>query len=98
MQRAQVVKSELSAQPRPLVFGLTRRQWRSALTAYLFLAPGLLLLGLFTFYPVVFGTVLSLYRYNLRTLIGLEPAQFVGLQHFRTIWGDRLFWIAMTNS
>lgn len=73
--------------------GLTRRQWRASAIAYLFLTPALLLLGLFTFYPVAFGTVLSLYDYDV-----ISPPKFVGLQHFRELWNDRFMWIALANS
>ena len=78
--------------------GLSPRQWRTALVAYLFLLPALVFLGVFTFYPVGFGTVLSLFAYNLRTLLGMEPARFIGLEHFRALWSDRFFWIALSNS
>jgi len=78
--------------------GLSPRQWRTALVAYLFMLPALVLLGVFTFYPVGFGTVLSLFAYNLRTLLGMEPARFIGLEHFRALWSDRFFWIALSNS
>ncbi|MBI3975348.1 MAG: sugar ABC transporter permease, partial [Armatimonadetes bacterium] len=100
MQRAQGVAAQAAAAlaPRPAILGLSRRQWRTALIAYLFLLPALLLLGLFTFYPVAFGTALSLYQYNLRTLTGQEPLRFVGLDHFRALWSDRFFWIAIGNS
>lgn len=80
------------------VLGLTVREWRTTAIAYLFLLPGLALLALFTFYPVAFGTVLSLYEFNLRTLLGTEPARFVGLAHFRRLWEDRFFWLALANS
>src|SRR3989304_1947054 len=78
--------------------GLSPRRWRTALVAYLFMLPALVLLGVFTFYPVGFGTVLSLFAYNLRTLLGMEPARFIGLEHFRALWSDRFFWIALSNS
>jgi putative chitobiose transport system permease protein len=74
-------------------FGLTRRQWRGALVAYLFLLPALIVLGAFTFYPVLFGTALSLFDYDVIT-----PPRFVGLQHFRALAGDRYFWTALANS
>jgi putative chitobiose transport system permease protein len=70
-----------------------RRPAARTLTAYLFLCPALLLLGVFEFYPVVFGTALSLFDYNV-----IAPPQFVGLANFRALWGDRYFWIALTNS
>ena len=99
MQRAQGVSAALQG---PVVssrfLGLSPRQWRTALVAYLFLLPALVFLGVFTFYPVGFGTVLSLFAYNLRTLLGMEPARFIGLEHFRALWSDRFFWIALSNS
>lgn len=75
------------------LFGLSRRQWRATITAYLFLGPALLLLGVFTFYPVAFGTVLSLFDYDV-----ISPPRFVGLEHFRELWEDRFLWIALANS
>ncbi len=66
---------------------------RRALVAYLFLLPALALLGVFTFYPVVFGTALSLFDYNV-----ISPPRFVGAAHFRALWTDRYFWIALRNS
>jgi len=71
----------------------TRRQRRTVATAYLFLGPALILLGVFTFYPVVFGTVLSLFDYDV-----ISPPRFVGLAHFRALWADRYLWIAFGNS
>jgi putative chitobiose transport system permease protein len=73
--------------------GLSRRRWRVALTAYIFLLPSLLLLGAFTFYPVLFGTALSLFEYDV-----ISPPRWVGLEHFRALWTDRFFWIAIGNS
>lgn len=66
---------------------------RRALTAYLFLLPALVLLGAFTFYPVVFGTALSLFEYNV-----IAPPRFTGVANFRALWSDRYFWIALENS
>jgi putative chitobiose transport system permease protein len=72
---------------------MSRRQWHTALVAYLFLLPALLLLGVFTFYPVAFGTALSLFDYDV-----ISPPRFVGAQHFRDLWSDRYMWIALANS
>ncbi|HLN12090.1 MAG TPA: sugar ABC transporter permease [bacterium] len=66
---------------------------RRTYTAYLFLAPALLLLGVFTFYPVVFGTALSLFEYNV-----ISPPRYVGMANFSQLWSDRYFWIALENS
>lgn len=66
---------------------------RTTYIAYLFLLPALSLLAVFTFYPVIFGTVLSLFEYDIIT-----PPRFVGLSQFQKLIGDRYFWIALTNS
>ncbi len=75
------------------LLGLGRRQRRTTLTAYLFLLPALTLLGAFTFYPVLFGTALSLFEYDV-----ISPPRWVGLEHFRALWIDRFFWMAIGNS
>ncbi|MDR7481476.1 MAG: sugar ABC transporter permease [Armatimonadota bacterium] len=69
------------------------RRWRRAVVAYLFLTPALVLLALFTFYPVAVGTLLALFDYDV-----ISPPRFVGLAHFRALAGDRFFWIALGNS
>ncbi|TMJ09686.1 MAG: sugar ABC transporter permease, partial [Bacillati bacterium ANGP1] len=66
---------------------------RPTLVAYLFLLPALALLAVFTFYPVVFGTVLGLFEYDV-----INPPRYVGLQQFQRLLSDRYFWIALTNS
>src|SRR2546428_10471903 len=66
---------------------------RTTLVAYLFLLPALALLAIFTFYPVIFGTVLSLFEYDV-----INPPRYVGLQQFQRLLSDRYFWIALTNS
>ncbi len=83
--------------PRPFApagpLGLTRGQWRATIVAYGFLLPALLVLGVFTFYPVLFGTALSLFEYDV-----ISPPRWVGVAHFRALWHDRYFWISLTNS
>lgn len=69
------------------------RRVRSTLVAYLFLLPALGLLAVFTFYPVIYGTVLSLFSYDIIT-----PPRFVGLAQFQKLLHDRYFWIALANS
>jgi putative chitobiose transport system permease protein len=83
----------MGGSPPARILGLSRRQWRGAAVAYLFLAPALALLGVFTFYPVIFGTALSLYDYDV-----ISPPRYVGLAHFRALAGDRFLWIALGNS
>jgi len=69
------------------------RRARSTLIAYLFLLPALGLLAVFTFYPVIYGTVLSLFSYDI-----INPPRYVGFEQFQKLLRDRYFWIALTNS
>ena len=66
---------------------------RTTLIAYAFLAPALLLLLTFTFYPMVFGTLLAFTRYNV-----ISPMEWVGLDNFRTLANDRSYHRALINS
>lgn len=61
--------------------------------AYGFMAPALVILILFIFFPVAFSIPLSLFDYS-----GIGATKFVGLDNFQKLFGDPKFWIAMKNS
>lgn len=63
------------------------------LSPYLFVAPGLLLLGTFFAYPLLNTFWLSLHKYDI-----FNPAQFIGLENFRRAMGDELFWRVLANT
>ena len=70
--------------------GLPRRSfWRrtqSSRTAYLFLAPALLVMAIITFYPLVFQVWLSFTDYGLRNLrVNSPPPNMVGLENYQRI-------------
>lgn len=74
---------------------------RRALVAWLFLAPAMILLGVFTFYPILCGVGLAFFDFNLlrHTPEGtLALPRFVGLENFERLIHDRYFWIALRNS
>lgn len=66
---------------------------KTTLQAWLFLTPALLLLLVFSFWPVGFGSFLAFTRYNL-----IDAPAWVGLENFREIFGDELFLSALKNS
>lgn len=66
---------------------------KATLTAYLFLAPAIVLLLVFSFWPVGFGSYIAFTQYNL-----IEAPQWVGLDNFRELFGDELFLISLKNS
>ena len=70
------------------------RQVRRNLWSYVFIAPMLLLVGLFVVYPLVASVHITLYDWNG---IG-QPTRYVGLRHFFTVARDPLFWNAFKNT
>lgn len=60
---------------------------------WLFAAPGLLVVGAFSLYPFL-STVVNAFT-DRRTLI---PGEFVGLDNFRELLNDEMFWIGLRNS
>lgn len=70
-------------------------------TPWFFLLPALVLLTIFTFYPIVCGVLLAFFDYDLvRTSPNgsLVPPMWVGLQNFVKLYHDPYFYIALKNS
>lgn len=72
---------------------LRRRPLSQILVAWLFLAPALVLLALFSFWPVIWGGVLAFTEYKIIT-----PPTWVGLRNFEDLVEDPVFWISLKNS
>lgn len=71
------------------------------LIPWLFLAPALLVLGVFTFYPMLCGVSLAFTEFSLlrHTPEGvLVLPRWVGLENFVRLAVDPYFWKALTNS
>jgi len=60
---------------------------------YLILSPYLIHLLLFVLFPVVFSVVLTFHKWNI-----IAPMEYVGLDNFRRLFQDRLFWKAVLNT
>ncbi len=81
-----------------LVRDLRRPFWsqrRSEITwGYLFVLPLIVLVLVFTIYPILGSLRITLYNWN-----GLDnPTQFVGLRHFESVAKDPFFWNAFKNT
>ena len=61
--------------------------------AYLFISPALLLLGIFSFYPIVMALRMSLYRWK-----GGNEATFIGLGNFAELFSDPIFYQSLKNA
>jgi putative chitobiose transport system permease protein len=71
---------------------------RVTLIAYSFLFPAILLMAVFTFYPVIYGAYLGFTNYTAAEIAARQPPQWVGLENFRTVFQDELFRIGLWNS
>ncbi len=72
--------------------------WRDTLVSYAFLAPALILLAVFTFYPLAYGAYLGFTEYGgARFGQGLPP-KWIGLENFKTLLADPLFLKSLVNS
>jgi raffinose/stachyose/melibiose transport system permease protein len=73
---------------------LLRRSHRERAIDLLFLAPVLVILAGFLFYPLVYGVVLSLHDTR-----GFDLTEFVGLDHYaHAILGDAVFHRSLVNT
>ena len=61
--------------------------------AYAFMAAGILCFAFFSWYPLVKGVILSFQQDNF-----VIPPYWVGLENYRTVFADPLFWTAWKNT
>lgn len=66
---------------------------RSRLTPYLFLAPALIFMSIFTLYPLLAVGYYSFTEYDI-----LRPPAPVGLANYQRLLNDGVFWLSLRNS
>jgi multiple sugar transport system permease protein len=66
--------------------------------AAIFLAPGLLVIGLFFLLPIAASLLLSLTDFDIYALGDLGNARLVGFRNFARLVADPLFWTSMRNT
>jgi multiple sugar transport system permease protein len=69
-----------------------------ARAALVFLAPALLVIGLFFLLPIGASVLLSLTDFDIYALGDLANARLVGLRNFARLVNDPLFWISLRNT
>jgi alpha-1,4-digalacturonate transport system permease protein len=67
--------------------------FEQTLAPMLFLAPNLLIFGLFIILPAILGLRMSLFDWSI-----LDGSTFVGLKNFRDILHDSMFWLTLKNT
>lgn len=93
-----MIRSQRPTPGKPPAPGKPKYSLRDTLLSYSFLAPALILLAMFTFYPLAYGSYLGFTEYGgARFGQGLPP-KWIGLDNFRTLMADPLFLKSMVNS
>ena len=70
----------------------------TARAAWAFLAPALLLIGVFFFLPVAASFLLSVTDFDIYAVGDLDNARFVGLRNYAELFRNPLFWTAIQNT
>ncbi|TDQ36768.1 carbohydrate ABC transporter permease [Aureibacillus halotolerans] len=76
----------------PKKSGLSEKT-KDRLSAYLYISPFFLIFSLVGLYPAVFSLYLSFHRWD-----GLTPMTSAGLNNFKIVLEDPLFWKALSNT
>ena len=72
----------------------SRRARRDTLMFLAFIAPNFILLGVFTFWPVVYSLYLSFFRWNM-----IAPVKrFIGTANYVAMMSDPVFWKVTSNT
>jgi ABC-type sugar transport system permease subunit len=76
-----------------------RKKLRSSLKAYLFIAPAMLFLFFFNFFPIIYALLLSLYQ-RISVVKGIIPPaeNFGGLANYTRLLTDPDWWNAFFNT
>lgn len=68
-------------------------KWQRALTAYWMIIPALILYVVLVIYPMFKGLYISFHRWD-----GLSEMKWIGLDNYRFVFADKIFWQAIKNS
>lgn len=83
-----MIKTDMAAQKK------SRHRALKIARPYVMVAPAMLFLVVFTFFPVLYLVVLSFFKYNL-----ISDMQYVGLDNYVRIFTlENTFWTAMVNT
>lgn len=88
------------AERRPVTAGVRpgRMPGEGTNAAWLFLAPALVLIGVFFFVPVAASLLLSLTDFDIYAVASAENTRFVGLRNYGQLVKSPLFWSSLKNT
>lgn len=70
-----------------------RRDRKRTLVAYSFIAPNFIGFAVFTLIPIICAFALGFVKWD-----GNNPIKFVGLENFKRLAGDSMFWASLKNT
>ena len=73
-------------------------RWEDNRAAWLFLAPALLLIGVFFFLPVLASLLLSLTDFDIYAIADANNMRFVGVRNYLALLDNDVFWVAVRNT
>lgn len=87
--------SQVDAAPRKTGFSLSRilSALRRYSGSYVMVVPALVLYALFVIYPLIRGIIISFHQWD-----GLSEMRWIGIDNYRFIMRDQVFWQAMRNT
>jgi ABC-type sugar transport system permease subunit len=77
------------------VLARMKRRWgevKKNRWGYIFISPFYILFAIFSVYPIIFSIYLSFTKWK-----GMGPKVFVGLENYRRLFGDPIFWQSIRN-
>jgi len=69
--------------------------WKRQMPGYFFVSPGLLFMGVFMMYPLIYSLILSFTQYNFA--YDTKPI-FIGMGNYIKMWSDPYFIAALKNT
>lgn len=66
---------------------------KEAIAGYLYISPFFILFAVFGLFPILFSFYLGFQKWN-----GLGEMEYIGLQNFKWILSDSLFWTSLSNT
>ncbi len=69
------------------------RKHKLVIMPFVFIAPAFAMFAIFVIYPIIQSVALSFTEWQ-----GIGPKRWVGLDNYRELWGDRVFWTSLVNN
>lgn len=86
------IQQEITKNPFRIKRGISGK-WQRYLAAYLMVLPALALFVVFVIYPLFEGAWISLHQWD-----GLSEMKWIGLDNYRFVFRDKVFWKSMRNT